>query len=44
MESTASDTSIIVKNEVKLPREVKGNIWFNCVGQKVLMEEFLHVH
>jgi hypothetical protein len=26
MESTAPDTSIIVKNEVKLPREVKGNV------------------
>jgi hypothetical protein len=28
VENTASDTSISVKNEVKLPREVKGNVWF----------------
>lgn len=28
MENTGSDTSISVKNEVKLPREVKGNVWF----------------
>lgn len=27
MDNTASDTSISVKNEVKLPREVKGNVW-----------------
>jgi hypothetical protein len=44
VESTASDTSIIVKNEVKLPREVKGNVWFICVGQKGLMEEFLSMY
>jgi hypothetical protein len=28
VENTGSDSSIIVKNEVKLPREVKGNVWF----------------
>jgi hypothetical protein len=28
VENTGSDTSIIVKNEVKLLREVKGNVWF----------------
>lgn len=27
MDNTGSDTSISVKNEVKLPREVKGNVW-----------------
>jgi hypothetical protein len=44
VESTASDSIIIVKNEVKLSREVKGNVWFICVGWEVLMEEFLNMY